>query len=125
MRHWDNWQRQYVTRTYDRVRNAYMLIYDRVKPANSTNNGIAGIWDSKFISSMADLANSSEGTDLVQGIVMITIISLPLPPYFSLPYPYPYPSSSSYSYSYSSSNIRNSLEYLQIGVGRECYLLAR
>lgn len=32
VKHWDNWQRAFVKRTYDRVRSAYMLVYERVKP---------------------------------------------------------------------------------------------
>ena len=34
--HWDNNIRQYVRRIYDRVRNAYMLFYDRVEPEPGT-----------------------------------------------------------------------------------------
>lgn len=33
--HWDNWANQYVRRTYDRVRNAYMLFYDRIRPEDA------------------------------------------------------------------------------------------
>jgi ubiquitin carboxyl-terminal hydrolase 34 len=39
--HWDSWQRQYVQKTYDRVRSAYMLIYERVCPLLSPQNKLA------------------------------------------------------------------------------------
>lgn len=32
---WDNWQRQYVEKTYDRIRSAYMLFYDRIEPQDT------------------------------------------------------------------------------------------
>jgi hypothetical protein len=58
--HWDNWQRQYVRKPYDRVRNAYMLIYERMAP------DAADASSKEVLQTITDL--SAKRADLINGI---------------------------------------------------------
>eukprot|EP01119_Soliformovum_irregulare_P016659 TRINITY_DN4860_c0_g1_i1.p1 TRINITY_DN4860_c0_g1~~TRINITY_DN4860_c0_g1_i1.p1 ORF type:complete len:2591 (-),score=801.00 TRINITY_DN4860_c0_g1_i1:32-7804(-) len=66
--HWDDWSRQYVRKTYDRVRSAYMLFYDRVQPKDLGQDAKSPLLThQKFIAELTNAANA-DGKQLMAGV---------------------------------------------------------